>query len=161
MNKKDLKSVLAELLLPLGYVEARDMFFRQADDVFLTIHLEKSSFGGNFTVNIGIFVNADRKLKHPPPYHQTHLRQTLFTIAPQVVRNALIPALDLEVPMAAKERATVILDAIRNYALPFLDSLSTIEGIADYLSPARQNFAGVTLALRDIIKSRTGREQAM
>jgi hypothetical protein len=81
-------------------------------------------------------------------------------IMPQSVAETLVPASDLEVPMAAAERSAIITKMLEEYAIPYLNSLSTIDGIADYLSPEKRNFAGVTLALREINRRRTGREQS-
>jgi hypothetical protein len=161
MNKKQLKSLFTNLLLPIGYTCAGDMFFRRVGEVFLIVDLDKSRFGGTFTVNIGLFVDEGDKLTQPPPFHLTHMKQTLTTIAPQAVRDKLVPALNLEEPMKDHERSDIITAALEEYGLPYLNSLSTIEGIADYLSPENRNFAGVTLALREIIRRRTGREQAV
>ncbi len=49
MNKKQLKSAFADVLLPLGYAGVKDMFFLHIGDVFLIVDLEKSSFGGSYT----------------------------------------------------------------------------------------------------------------
>ena len=168
MNKKQFKSVFADLLLPLGYIGVKDMFFRRVGDVFLIVDLQKSNFGGRYYVNIGLFVDDGANLTRPPPFHETHMIQRLESIAPQAVRNALVPALNLEEPMCAAERSAVITSALEQCGLPYLNSLSTIEGIADYLnpekakdlSPDRPKAALVTLELREIIKRRTGHEQS-
>jgi hypothetical protein len=161
VNKKQLKSVLAGVLVPLGYTCVKDTFFRRNGEVFLIVDLEKSPFGGSFDVNIGIYVDEGGELAQPPPFHQTHMIQRLPAIATQTVRNTLVPALDLETAIRDNERSATIASALEQYGLPFLNSLSTLQAIADYLSPERRNFAGVTLALREIIKRRTGREQAV
>jgi hypothetical protein len=161
MNKKQLKAVIADVLLPLGYTAPRDMFFRRIGDIFLIVDLDKSRFGGSFTVSIGLFVDEVAKLTQPPPYHETHMIQTLTRIAPQAVRDKLVPALNLEVPMKDHERSAIITSALEGYGLPYLTSLSTIEGIADCLSPDKRNMPLVTLALREIISRRTGRDYSI
>ena len=154
MNFKQLKSVFANVLLPLGYTNVKNMFFRRIGDVFTIVDLQKSDFGGKYYINIGLFVDDGVNAAQPPPFYKTHLIQRLESIVPQAVRDTLVPALDLELPMSDSERSAVISNALKQYGLPYVDSLSTIEGIADYLSPEKRNFAGVTLALREIIRRR-------
>ncbi len=156
MNQKKLKAVFADVLLPLGYTNVKNTFFRRLDDVFTIVDLQKSNFGGRYYVNVGLFIDDGAKLTQPPPFHETHLIQRLEAIVPQSVRDTLAPALDLEVAMGATERSAVISNALEQYGVPFLNSLSTTEGIANYLRPENRNFAGVTLALREIISRRTG-----
>jgi hypothetical protein len=161
MNYKELKSIFARVLLPLGYTAAKNMFFRRIGEVILIVDLQKSTFGGNYYVNIGLFVDEEVKLTQPPPFHKTHLKQTLTSIVPQVVRDKLVPALDLEVAMRADDRSDIITSAMVRYGLPFLTPLGSIEGIADFLDPQKRNFALVTLALRSIISRRTGRDDVL
>jgi hypothetical protein len=158
MNKKQLKAVLANILLPLGYTGTKDMFFHRIGDIFLIVDLFKSPHGGSFTVNIGMYVDEGGNLTQPPPFHQTHLPITLEWLVPKTICAELVSALNFELAMKDEARSTLISSAFVQYGLPFLNSLSTIEGIADYLSPEKRNFAGVTLALREIISQRTGRD---
>jgi len=161
VNYKQFKSVFSNFLSPFGYKSTGNMFFRRTGEVFTIVDLQKSEFGGQYYVNLGLFVDEGGALAQPPPFYKTHLKQRLESkfIIPQSARNTLVPALDLEVPMAAAERSVVLTKALEQYAVPYLDSLSTIEGIADFLSPEKCNFAGVTVALREIIKRRTGVDQ--
>jgi hypothetical protein len=161
MNYKELKEVFARVLLPLGYTATKNMFFRRIGEVFLIVDLQKSNFGGSYYVNIGLFVDEEAKLTQPPPFHKTHLIQRLESIVPQATRDKLVPALDLEVPMRADDRSAVITSAMEQFGSHYLNPLSTIEGIADFLSPEKRNFAGVTLALRSIISRRTGRDDVL
>jgi hypothetical protein len=159
MNYKEFKAVFASLLLPLGYANVKNMFFRRIGDVFSIVELQKSDWGGNYYVNLGVFVDEGGHLPQPPPIHKAHLQQRLESkfFIPQAVRETLVPALNLEVPMRAAERSAVISNALEQYVIPYLNSISTIEGIADYISPDRGNVAFVTLKLRDIIRRRLHR----
>jgi hypothetical protein len=159
MNYKQFKAVVGSVFVARGYTNVKSMFFRRIGEVFTIVDLQKSDFGGRYYINIGLFVDESGHSTQPPPFHKTHLKQRLASIVPQSVRDTLVPATDLEVSMSAAERSTVLTSALEQYAVPYLDSLSTVDGIADYLTPEAKNFAGVTLALRDIIRRRTGREQ--
>lgn len=160
MNYKQFKTVFANVLLPLGFTNVKNMFFRRAGDIFAIVDLQKSDWGGDYFVNIGIYVADNEKLKQPPPFRNAHLKQRLEAIVPRPVCTKLLPALDLEIPMSAAERSLTVTTALEDYAVPYLNTLATIEGIADYLRPEKRNFAGVTLALREIIARRTGQEQS-
>jgi hypothetical protein len=156
MNYEQFKAVFANALLPLGYANVKNTFFRRIGDVFLIVDLQKSDFGGSYYVNLGLFLDEGSSLMQPPPFHKSHLMQRLEAIISQSDRNELVPALDLEVPMAANKRTSLVMNAVEQHVLPYLTPLGTIEGIADHLRPGGAKPALVTLRLRDIIYRRTG-----
>lgn len=155
MNYKQFKSVFSDVLLPLGFTNVKEMYFRKTGQVFGIIDIQKSDWGGTYFINIGIYVDEGGHLTQPPPFHKVHLKQRLASIAPKPVGESPLPAFDLEVAMGAAERSAVIKNALVQYGVPYLESLSTLNGIADYLSPEKRNFAGVTLALREIVSRLT------
>lgn len=159
MNYKEFKAIFANLLLLHGYAHVKNMFFRRLGDVFTIVDLQKSDWQGSYYVNIGVFVDEGGHLPQPPPIHKAHLQQRLESefFIPQSARDAIVPALNLEVPMKAAERSAVISNALEQYVIPYLNSVSTIEGIADYINPDKGNVAFITLALRDIIRRRLHR----
>lgn len=157
MNKKQLKAVLASVFLPLGYSSVKNMFFRRVGEVFLIVNLDKSPYGESFMVDLGLYVDESGSLAQPPPYNKTHIIQPLTRIVSQDVRDALVPALDLELPMAAKERSDLISSVLEQHAVPYLNSLSTLEGIADRLVHWKYDSPIAKLELREILSRRTGR----
>lgn len=160
MNQKDFRAIFASILVPEGFTSARNTFYRRLGNVFLIIDLQKSAYGGSYYVNLGLYVD-EVGLTAPPPFHRTHLMGRLESIVPKDARERLVPALDLEIPMNAEERSSIIREMMEQFGLPYLNPLATVDGIADFLSPEKKNYRGVTLALREVVSRLTGRTDGL
>lgn len=154
MNKNSMKKLMSRVLLPYGYANVKDMFFRRKGEVFSLVGLDKSSFGGMFNLLLGAFVDEGMTLSQPPRMECSHIHMCLHWLTPGSEEMPLLVALDLEKSMSDANRAAAITNALTNYAIPFLDSCDTLEGIANLLGPDKETVPPSTVALREILKRR-------
>jgi hypothetical protein len=136
-------------LAPAGFKlqNKRKTWYRPEKHTLLMVNLQKSDFGGQYYINLGVSLKSLAEDQWPPIHH-CHIGRRLNTLAPD--RSGLKVALDLECPhMNDKQRIQVVSSCMEEFALPFLFKLISIEGIKEALTERRLPGAAVMLAVYD------------
>jgi hypothetical protein len=138
-SKRDLIRVLDGLLVPHGYVRAKDDWYLDHCECIAVIGLGKSFYGGQFSLGIDILLKELRPDLLPfPPRHLCHFRgYAVEFLMPD--HGPLKAALDLENGLTATERFRTIETAVVDYAVPFLMPLHSKQALAQAYR-ARRNF---------------------
>ncbi len=105
------------------------------------VNLDKSPDGGRVYVNLAASPR-DLVAEEQPLEHYLHLRTRLESLVPD--RPRVEEALDLEQQgLSQSDREGRIANALTQYALPFLDEASTLEGIRLIIQghPSAKRFA--------------------
>ena len=114
----------------------------------MCVNLQKSQWGEQFYINLGIFLKALGNAKSPKE-NECHIRVRLSSLAE--AREHLDSALDVESELTDEERTQVIGTAVRNTALPFLGDRSTLGGIRIFLARAQSKKLMIDKAVKDLV----------
>jgi uncharacterized protein DUF4304 len=125
MNTKEFDELFAAVLEPAGFRRRKDTWYRSNEDTITLVNLQKSQWGGQYYVNLGIYLRDIGKATSPPEHH-SHIRLRLTAIA-GYASTTIEQALDLEHPgISAEQRKTTIAHALQTLALPFLSERSAL-----------------------------------
>lgn len=125
MNTKDLEDVIDSVLSPIGFRRRARTWYKINEDTISLLNLQKSQWGGQYYVNLGVYLSDLGRAKYPPE-HQAHIRVRLSAITGEDT-SALDAALDLErKEIGMKERHSVIARVVTAVAIPFLGERSTL-----------------------------------
>jgi len=151
-TKESAKRVEAEfnaILKPLGFNKRARHWVRETAQCFTLVNLQKSQWGDKFYVNLGAFVRQLDPQVTAPLEHHCHYRIRLTELVPDAA--ALERGLDLENEVAEEERFEVISSALRDYGVPWLKSVETLEGMRERLAAGSDKGAAVHLSLRTLL----------
>jgi hypothetical protein len=127
-NGKELYKFLDSIFIPNGYIRKKDTYYKHTEECICYFTIGKSPFGGRYDHAMGGFYKPIYEGGSDfPPYHKDHLRYSLeFLTNKEMVRNIF----DLEKnDFKENEREHLIRELIELYVLPFLDDISSREGI--------------------------------
>jgi hypothetical protein len=160
LNRKILASAITDALQPGPWVKKKDHWFLDREDLISVVNLQKSDYGGEFYINIGVFIRPDAKAldkfphigplserKHDisqyynysteyplgkyPKENHCDVRVRLDVLVPN--RESLMSALNLEdLSFTDKQRVITITHAVRDYALPFFSKVDSVDALHAY-----------------------------
>ena len=128
-NGSALFELIDNILKPLGYVKKKDTWYLHAADCICYFNSEKSIYGGGEYGHVmGCFLKEIYEGNDEfPKYYEDNLR---YSLSDMMNRDLVQKAFDLECrDFANNERELIITDLIENYAVPFLNDISTKAGI--------------------------------
>ncbi len=131
-NGKDLYSFLDALFKPYGFKRKKDTYYLHSPETICFFSIGKSQFGGNFEHVMGCFLREIHPdIEEFPKYNKSDLKFSLRELADtELVKNVF----DFEKrSFNDTQRETKIEELIINYAIPFLQDVSTVNGIRDSL----------------------------
>ena len=115
-----------------GFKRKGKNWYLETDETVEVVNLQKSQWGNQYYVNLGILLKALDQSNTPKEY-QCHIRARLNDVADEAIDWGKI--LDLEdASVVEEQRATATSNALRDNALPFLRKMSTTNGIKHELS---------------------------
>jgi hypothetical protein len=132
-------------------------WYRDLEETVLVVDLQKSNFGQQYYVNLGVMVKG-LPANHgggnlPPKENQCHIRVRIEALKPEE-EDQLKGMLNLEDgSIGVVERQERIAGAIKHVALPFLNQCSTRAGIRDADRRGQLGPALVYKSVRDSILS--------
>jgi Domain of unknown function (DUF4304) len=115
---------VAVLLKANGFRKRRRTWWLAQSDTILVINLQKSEWGPNFYINLGVYLRALGTEETPPEY-RCHLR----TRADRLVDgpSVFVDALNLESGLSADDRRRILGEVLESSALPWLRARSSEE----------------------------------
>jgi len=128
-NNKWLQQALAPALKQRGFKKSGATWRRGSGDAIEVLNLQGSQWGPSFYVNLGVYFRALGDRDQPTEY-QCHVRTRLDEIVPD--RARLHALLDFEHPIPESDRARELETLVANHGVPWLDTVSTVEGAREY-----------------------------
>ena len=133
-----------------GFKVRSNTWHKQCEDTILVVNLQKSQWGPQFYINLAVWVRRLGDASAPKEY-QCHIRQRATSL-PDTRAKTLERALDLEdESMGMQEREACIDEFMRESAIPFLESLSTIEGIRLALEAQKLKGSLINRELKELL----------
>ena len=123
-NEKELLSVLNNVLSLADYSKRDSTWYKNTPEVILVVNLQKSDFGGQYYINLGISFKAIQKEQYPQE-NKCHIRMRLDNLTPN--RDETLNIFNLE--KCSESQELLIIKVIQNVAVPWLEALITIEAI--------------------------------
>jgi Domain of unknown function (DUF4304) len=115
-----------------GFKVRSNTWHKQCQDTILVVNLQKSQWGPQFYINLAVWVRQLGEASAPKEY-QCHIRQRATSLPDRRAKD-LERALDLDdESLSMQEREACIGEFMRESAIPFVESLSTMEGIRSAL----------------------------
>lgn len=121
-----LETAIAPSLKEKGFKKKAKTWWRQSPDVIQVLNLQKSPYGDNLYVNLGIYLKALGEEKAPPE-NRCHVRVRLERVALEERQRSVAAASASEAP------SQPLLDAVLTDGVSWLDALGTHAGIRQYL----------------------------
>lgn len=148
-NMKDLERIITDCVRPKRFRKKQQNWYFDTDDCVEMINLQKDDFGGRFYINLGIMVKYLDQTPEPKEY-KCHVRIRLDRLVDD--RERLMKALNLEdISITSDERFAAISEAINNHALPFLNSMGTVDGVKKVLSEKEFIKSWTMVVLKDYL----------
>lgn len=113
---------VANLLKPLRFKKTRTTWHRSAAETVLVLNVQKSEFGPTLYVNLGVYLRRLGEETAPPEY-RCHIRSRLDRVVGDA--GSLVEALDLDSSLSDQERQEVVIHAIVQNGLPWLEARDT------------------------------------
>ncbi|WP_437483775.1 DUF4304 domain-containing protein [Sorangium sp. So ce1014] len=129
-------------------------WYRNVEETVLIVDVQRSNFGQQYYINLGIFVKglAQQLTKLPPKESECHIRLRLESLMPEAEEQASQALLDLEnISIGFDERQIRIREAIDSVALPFLLQCSTRAGICEANRSGRLGSAVIHKSVRNAL----------
>ena len=127
-NSKELYIFLDSLVCPEGYVRKKDTYYRDHAEFIVCYAVGKSQWGGQYGSTMGCFYKAIlKKKKEFPEFYQAHVR---FSLQNFVDEGLVKRVFDLENnEFKDEEREVLMKEFVELYVIPFLNEISTVEGL--------------------------------
>jgi Domain of unknown function (DUF4304) len=127
-SSSPVRDAMLSVLREAGFRVQSNTWHKSCQDTLLVVNLQKSQWGPQYYINLAVWVRQLGEALKPKEY-QCHIRERATSL-PSEEAKRLERALDLaDESLSPEERAACIAGFIKETALPFLDSLSTLEGI--------------------------------
>jgi hypothetical protein len=147
------RTAMARELRKAGYKVRTNTWCKPCQDTLLVVNLQKSQFGDVHYINLGVWVRLLGENEAPKEY-QCHIRQRATSLRTEKAK-ALERALNfVDTEMSPEERETLIAECMRTEAIPFLESLATLEGIQAAVETQQLRGGMVPESLRDLLARR-------
>lgn len=128
-NQRELYNLIDSVLKPFKFIKKKETWYRHTDDCICYFTCGKSPYGGGeYGHAMGCFLKEIYEGKDEfPKYYKDNLRYSLSDMANKDVVEKVF---NLEGRnFVNNERELIITDLITNHAVPFLNDVSTKEGI--------------------------------
>ena len=122
-----IERTLKPILRAHGYKKTRRTWHKEVEGICCVFNLQKSQWSNLYYINLAVGVREIGLPPHPKEY-ECHVRGRLSDLVPEP--EQLARYLDLEdFSVDDEERLSEIARLVEEVALPFLQGLSTVEGI--------------------------------
>lgn len=150
-NEKELVITLDGLFKNHGFIRKRTCWYRTTEECISFFDIGKSPFGGQYEHVLGCFVkpliNSEKEF---PEYYKAHLK---FSIAQLGANSCSLQAFDLEDQhYQSNEREVILSNLITEYALPFLELISSKKGILEAVNRYPKLRYWINLSLKEHLK---------
>ena len=152
-NSRRLQQAVAPALKQHGFKKAGATWRKLGDKAIGVLNLQGSQFGPSFYINLGVYFRAlgDRD---QPAEVDCHVRTRLTNLVPDPQRlNAL---LNLGKPVQEDIRGRELETLVIEHGLPWLNTMSTIEGARQYCRSQSPKSPWISKEARDFLETADG-----
>ncbi|HLL05766.1 MAG TPA: DUF4304 domain-containing protein [Myxococcaceae bacterium] len=137
-------------LRELGFTGSANTWRKPLPDSLLVINLQKSQYGPQFYLNLGVWLKQLGDV-NAPKEHQCHVRLRATALADDKgVR--LGQALDLEnSTLSQEQRENFIAGFIQQEVLPFMETVGTVQGLGAAITCGKLDKAMVHKQVKDLL----------
>jgi hypothetical protein len=121
-----LETAITSSLKASGFIKKARTWWRYGPDVIQVLNLQKSPYGDNLYVNLGIYVKSLGE-EQKPPENRCHVQVRLDRVAHSEHQQCVVAATAGGVPVQA------LIDAVLVDGVAWLDDLATLSGIRRFL----------------------------
>ncbi len=147
-----IRTALQDALEPVGFHRKGDSWFATSEDVVQVVNLQKSQYGQQYYVNVGLWLSAlGPPAKPQPKEEQCHIRLRLTAISPD--ENELRRLLDLETAISEGTRKSELAALVASQLVPFMGSAKTVSGVRTLLERGALKKAMVHAAAKKLLSS--------
>jgi hypothetical protein len=112
-----------------GFQHKPGTWYLEQEESILVVNLQKSNFGEQYYINLGVMLKGNASVRLPPKEHECQVRLRIEAATP-VEEQALTALLNLEDrSIEASDRERRVQALMAEHALPFLLQCSTRAGI--------------------------------
>ena len=153
-NNKWLQLALAPALKLRGFKKSGATWRKETGDAIGVLNLQGSQWGPSFFyINLEVYFRVLGDRDQPPEYH-CHIRTRLSELVPD--RERLNALLNFEQPVEDNVRARELETLVLEHGLPWLDTVSTVEGAREYCSSQAPKSPWVTKEARAFLEATHG-----
>jgi hypothetical protein len=143
-----------ESALKARFLRKGSTWYREFEETVLVIELQKSNYGDEYYVNLGVFVKSltPTPVKLPPREYKCHIRcraESLISELEEYFRDVVLN-IDAE-SLEPSERQQRVHDLIADVAVPFLLGCSTLAGIREAYQQGRLDSALIHWGVRESV----------
>ena len=135
-TQKALEQVVARVLKPLGFTKRAATWHRDGEALIAVLNLQKSQWSEDLYLNLGVYLKALGDETRPPE-SRCHVRCRAATIKGQ------------QTPRDAAGLAALVDEVAR----PWLDALSTPQGVAAFLASDRAGACLIDARAREVLSA--------
>lgn len=141
MKKKELVSILSDILVPIGFKKKGSYWVINGDIITKMVNLQKSSYSNAFYINYGYILNSI-----PLGNLMMHVYNRVSSLDVQE-RNRIAFLLDLESSISDKERTKALKEMLQSKLIEKVQVVNTEEDLLAELKK-RPHLNDITLAVK-------------
>lgn len=141
MEKKELASILSEILVPIGFKKKGNYWVINGDVITKMINLQKSNYSNAFYINYGYIVNSI-----PLGNLMMHVYNRVTSLDVEE-RNRITFLLDLESNISDEERTKALKEMLQSTLIAKVQAVDTEEDLLAELK-RRPHLNDITLAVK-------------
>jgi hypothetical protein len=131
VEQRRLDVAVAGVVKPRGYTKQKSSWYYTTDECVLLLNVQKSNFGAQMYVNLGVCVKALTATEFPQD-NECQIRARLAGLVDD--RQAFEQACNFEDTGVSPDKVKHIIAAIETVGMPFLEQLGTVDGIRERLA---------------------------
>jgi Domain of unknown function (DUF4304) len=143
-EQRQLDLAIAAVLKPRGFTKRKSSWYYVTDECVGLLNVQKSNFGAQVYVNLGVCVKALTATEFPQD-NECQIRARLAGLVDD--RQAFEQACNFEDTGVSPDKAKHIIAAIETVGIPFLEQLGTVDGIRKRLAKGEPYHFLVTVQL--------------
>jgi len=126
---KNLNQAFGRLLKSEGFKKRRaDSWYFESADTISVVNLQKSAYGGQFYVNVAVWLKPLGEAESPPE-HKCHIRCRWESLIPQDERSIQRLLNVDDVSLSDQERIAEIENVMVHHVLPFLNKAASLSDL--------------------------------
>ena len=152
MDKKSVQAPVARWAKQAGFQKHSDTWYRRCPDLVQVLNLQKSQYGNQYYLNVGIYVpSIGAASSQWPKEHQCHVRMRAKTLVSEESKDVarFESAMDLEDGSVSNDmREQEIGRFLDEHVASFLDSAKSLEDLRSLIGSGRLSNALVHKKLK-------------
>jgi len=147
-NAEDLIELLNQEFGTVGFTKVKDNWYLAREDCTQVVHLQKSAYGEQYYLNIGVLLKRLDDTQYPDE-HKCHIRIRPHMLAAHQNIPQMIDFEDNSVH--PQERMTLLSRVVKEVILPFLDDMADLRSIRVSLKSDKYPNLIITLKTREFL----------